>query len=172
MPTLAHKLFGAILVALAAAVQFAVMGRAIAALNAGLVLAWFLWAFTKYRPDPEPLLPAYLFGLSVQCLHFCEEYLSGFQTAAPGLFGYAWSDRLFAAFNLLWLAVFLLAAIGVLRQCPMAYLVVFFYAIFGGIINGLGHIAISLALRDLFPGTLTAPFCLIAGMAVLKKLRS
>lgn len=157
------------LVLIVLAVQTHWMGRAIVFLSAGLVVAYALWFATRWKNDPA-VLPLYLLAIAVQCLHFSEEYITGFQHQFPRLFEEDWSDGRFVAFNMLWLAAFVLAGVGVYRRVPLAYLFVFFLALTGGVGNGTAHLVLSAMYRGYFPGLITAPFCLFVGIALLRRL--
>ena len=116
------------------------------------------------------LIHVYLFGLAVQCLHLLEEYLTGFQRQYPRFLGMApWSDRFFITLNLIAMAVFILAALGLLVHVRIAYVVVWFFAI-AMTVNGIGHPALSLWRGGYFPGLITAPIHLIVGLTLLTKL--
>jgi hypothetical protein len=69
------------------------------------------------------------------------------------LTGYEWSDAQFVAFNMAWLAVFVLAGLGVYRRMQLAYLVVLFLALAGGVGNGAGHLLLSVTQMFLSTGT-------------------
>lgn len=116
------------------------------------------------------VIRVYLFGLAVQCLHFLEEYLTGFQREYPQTLGMEpWSDQFFVSLNLIFLAVFILAALGLLLQLRAAYVVVWFFAIaMTG--NGVVHPALSLWRGGYYPGTITAPLHLIVGIVLLTQL--
>ncbi len=164
------RVVGAIFVLAVITAQARWMGGATAVLSVGLVLAYLVWITTHWKNDPNAVLPMCLLAIAVQCLHFAEEYLTGFQRQFPKLIGYEWSDARFVAFNMAWLAVFVLAALGVYRRVPLAYLVVLFLALAGGVANGAGHLLLSAMQGRYFPGAATAPFCLLAGIGVLSKL--
>ena len=116
------------------------------------------------------ILSVYLLGLAVQCLHFLEEYLTGFERVYPQTFGAApWSDRFFVSLNLVFLAVFILAALGLSVEVRVAYVVVWFFAI-AMTLNGIVHPALSLWKGGYYPGTITAPIHLIVGITLLTKL--
>lgn len=146
------------------------MGRPAAVLSVGLIIAYFLWAVARWKNDPVAVLPMYLLAVAVQCAHFAEEYATGFQRQFPKLIGYEWSDTRFVTFNLAWLALFVLAAMGVYRRKPLAYLAVLFFALAGGVANGAGHLLLSATLGRYFPGAATAPLCLALGIALLVRL--
>jgi hypothetical protein len=155
-------------VALAAQVYW--MGRAAAVLGAGLIIAYAVWVAARWKNDSDAVLPVYLLGVAVQCLHFTEEYITGFQRQFPKLLGYEWSDARFVTFNLAWLAVFVLAGLGVYLRMQIAYLVVLFFALAGGVANGAGHLLLSAIQGKYFPGTLSAPLCLMLGVVLLVRL--
>jgi hypothetical protein len=52
----------------------------------------------------------------------------------------------------------------------LAYLVVLFLALAGGVGNGAGHLLLSVTQRRYFPGAATAPLCLLVGIALLTRL--
>lgn len=164
------RILGAVFVLIAVTAQARWMGSATTLLSAGLAIAYLFWIAAHWKNDPAAVLPAYLLAIVVQCLHFAEEYLTGFQRQFPKLIGYEWSDDRFVAFNMAWLAVFVLAALGVYRRVPLAYLVVLFLALAGGVGNGAGHLLMSATQGRYFPGAATAPLCLLAGIALLVRL--
>jgi len=168
--TLWDRIAGAVFVFVVITAQSRWMGSAVILLSVGLVIAYLFWIAARWKNDPAAVLPMYLIAVVVQCLHFAEEYLTGFQRQFPKLIGYEWSDARFVAFNVAWLAVFVLAALGIYRRAPLAYLVVLFLALAGGVGNGAGHLLLSATLGRYFPGLATAPLCLLAGIGVLSKL--
>jgi len=103
----------------------------------------------------------------VQCLHFVEEFFTGFHHEFAKWFGYEWSESEFVVFNLGWLLIFALAVVGIKRRMRLAYLVLLFLAIAGGIGNGIGHLLLAAKRGRYFPGAVTAPFCLIMGVMLL-----
>jgi len=164
------RMVGAVLVLIVLAAQTRWMGPAIILLSGGLVVAYVVWAAARWKSDAAAVLPVYLLAIAVQCLHFTEEYLTGFQRQFPRLFTDDWSDVRFVTFNMLWLAAFVLAGLGVYRRVQLAYLIVLFLALVGGVGNGISHLVLSAVYRRYFPGLITAPFCLLMGIAVLTRL--
>lgn len=165
------RIVAAVLVAVVLAAQTWWMGRGVSLLSAGLFITYGLWSTAGWKNDAARILPVYLLAVAVQCLHFTEEYMTGFQHQFPRLIGAGqWSDARFVAFNMLWLAIFVLAGAGVYRRLPMAYLAVIFLALIGGVGNGASHLLLSAMYGRYFPGLVTAPLCLLAGIAVLVKL--
>ncbi|MGA7630373.1 MAG: HXXEE domain-containing protein [Terriglobales bacterium] len=169
--TLRGRITGAVFVLAAVTAQSYWMGSAVVFLSVGVVISYLFWIGARWKNDPAAVLPLYLLAVVVQCVHFTEEYLTGFQRQFPKLMmGSEWSDAHFVAFNMAWLVVFVLAALGVYRGSSLAYLVVIFLALIGGVGNGVSHILLSASQGRYFPGLITAPFCLLAGIAVLTKL--
>lgn len=164
------RVVGAVVVLIVLAAQTRWMGPAIILLSGGMVVAYGAWAAAHWRSNGTEVLPVYLVAIAVQCLHFTEEYLAGFQHQFPRLFGDDWSDARFVTFNMLWLAAFVLAALGVYRRIPLAYLIVLFLALIGGVGNGISHLVLSATYRRYFPGLITAPLCLLLGFILLTRL--
>jgi hypothetical protein len=162
------RIVGAVFVLAVVATQVRWMGRATTVLSVGLVIAYLLWLATRWKNDPAAVLPLYLLAIAVQCMHFTEEFLTGFQRQFPMLTGYEWSDAQFVTFNMAWLAVFVLAGLGIYRRMQLAYLVVLFLALAGGVGNGVGHLSVT--QKRYFPGAATAPLCLVVGIALLTRL--
>ncbi|HEY9141643.1 MAG TPA: HXXEE domain-containing protein [Bryobacteraceae bacterium] len=167
-----RRLFAGGLSAMGIAFNAVWLGRATAGLSVGLVVAYLLWLFWRWQGCRERILWLYLLSLGLFCLHFSEEYLTRFYIDFPGLFGIQWSGRRFLVFNLVWLVVFALSAVGVYCERSEAYVIVIFFALFGGVLNGLSHITLSLLEWRYFPGTVTAPFMLASGIFLLHRLRT
>ena len=140
--------------------------------SGGLVVSYGVWIAARWNNDAAAVLPVYSLAIAVQCLHFTEEYVTGFQHQFPELFGIHWSDARFVTFNMLWLAAFVLAGLGVYRRVPLAYLVGLFLALIGGVGNGVSHLILSAMSRGYFPGLITAPFCLLMGIILLRRIFS
>jgi hypothetical protein len=158
------RLAGGALVAVLITAQTLIMGRAIVALDLGLLIAFALWIGSDWKRGPRRI---YLLGICAMVIHFAEEYATGFYRAFPALVGYEWEPWRFIAFNAAWLVIFLWAA---MRRSNLAYLVILFFAVGAGIMNGVGHLLLALRSGGYFPGLWTAPLMLIAGVAVLRRL--
>lgn len=146
------------------------MGVAIIFLDIGLIITLGIWAVQSKTVAKPAIVPLYFIGVAVQCFHFLEEFLTGFQLKFPLLFGYQWSDELFAAFNIVWIALFVLNGAWLQTGGRLSYFLVYFYAIVGGIANGIAHPLLSINYGGYFPGLITSPFALIIGVLLLKKL--
>jgi hypothetical protein len=164
------RFIGAAFVLVAAGTQSLWMGRGVIFLSVGLVIAYLLWLATPWKDEPARVLPIYFIAIAVQCLHFAEEFATGFQRQFPKLLGSEWTDAQFVVFNMTWLALFVLAGLGIYRRIQLAYLVALFLAAVGGVGNGASHLVLSAAQSRYFPGSGTAPLCLLAGIALLIRL--
>jgi uncharacterized protein with HXXEE motif len=168
--SLRDRIAGAVLVLIVLAAQTRWMGPAIIFLSGGFVASYGVWIANRWKNDAAAILPLYLLAIAVQCLHFTEEYVTGFQHQFPKLFGDDWSDARFVTFNMLWLAAFVLAGLGVYRRVQLAYLIVIFLSLIGGVGNGVSHLVLGAMYGRYFPGVITAPFCLLMGILVLARL--
>lgn len=146
------------------------LGIAVTILNFGLLVSYLFWKQRSWYLRTDQVLPLYLAGIALQVLHLGEEYLTGFQTALPAFVGDEWSDSQFLIFNFIWIFIFISAAIGVFQKFTTAYLIVFFYAIMGGIVNGIAHPLLSIIQGNYFPGTFTALPALVVGVLLLRQL--
>lgn len=123
------------------------------------------WSFAS-----RSLQPTYGVALAIFLLHACEEFLTGFQRRLPALVGDHWTDRQFLVFNAAWFATFVVAGWALRQRHPLAVLIVLFFALGGGVGNGIAHLLIVVSQRGYFPGAWTAPLCLLVGTALLRQL--
>jgi hypothetical protein len=158
------RIVGAIFVLLVVTVQTHWMGRAVILLSVGLVIAYLVWIAARWNNDPVAVLPMCLLAIAVQCVHFCEEFLTGFPRQFPKLLGNdAWSDAQFVAFNMAWLTLFVLAALGVYRRVALAYLVILFLALAGGVGQRPWPSATERHARQVFPRSIHRAIVLAGG---------
>ena len=99
--------------------------------------------------------------------------MTGLQQALPALFQRApWSDGQYLAFNGVWALVFCIAALAVRPTRPLPVLIVLFFAVAGGVGNGVLHLLLVLRQAAYFPGAWTAPLCFVVGVWLLRLLYS
>jgi len=147
------------------------MGRATILLVVTLAVCYAIWARRSEWPPAKSLIRLYALAVVVQCAHLLEEYYTGFYRVFPPVFGAdPWSARRFLVFNFVWLTVFLIAGFGLVRGRRGAYLIVMFLAIGGGVLNGLGHIALSVREGGYFPGAYTGVLALVVGSVLTYRL--
>jgi len=163
---------GAALVAAIVILQTAVMGRAIVLLDVALAVAWIVWSMRREWSAKKGPLPLYAVGLLAFAAHSAEEYATGFYRQFPAFAGYEWSPSLFIAFNVAWFVIFAIAGLAAQRGQSFGFLFILFFALGGGIMNGVGHILIAAILGRYFPGLITAPLLLVIGVALLRRLAS
>jgi hypothetical protein len=142
----------------------------------GIIFSWltYAWLFIKKTPLPtgSAFLPLFFALLAVQFIHFAEEFITGFRTQYPVLYGgMPYSDNLFVSFNMISYAIFSLACI-LAFTTKLRFLLIpaLFFIIYGALGNAIAHTWWSLYLQSYFPGLITAQLFWIAGPFVLSKL--
>jgi hypothetical protein len=142
----------------------------------GIVFSWltYAWLFVRKAtlPTGAAFLPLFFALLAVQFIHFAEEFVTGFRTQYPLLYGgIPYSDSLFVTFNMISYAIFSLACI-LAFTTKLRFLLIpaLFFIIYGALGNAIAHTWWSLYLRSYFPGLITAQIFWIAGPFVLYKL--
>jgi hypothetical protein len=169
-PSSRDRTLGGLIVVAGVLFQGLWLGRAAALLSVALVIAYAVWIGGTWNLAGQFLQPAYSVALVIFPLHACEEFLTGFQRRFPALVGDRWTDTQFLVFNAAWLATFVFAAWGLRRRRPLAVLIVLFFALAGGVANGIGHLLLVAVQGAYFPGAWTAPLCLIIGTVLLRQL--
>lgn len=144
------------------------------ALTIGALVSLVLTYVRRQNHADEKLRDAtvqlFLVCMAFQSLHFVEEFLTGFHIRFPERLGLTpWSAEFFVTYNVVWIAVWLLAAIGMQHGYTIAYFPVWFLGI-GSVMNGVAHPALALAAGGYFPGLLTSPFAGIAGLILLGRV--
>jgi len=148
--------------------------------TSGLALAASVaLAFTFYRAPVSVgaathnrAIPLIATCLVLQSAHFIEEYTTRFYQRFPALLGLApWSARFFVAFNVFWLIVWAVAALGVRSGSRVAFFPLWFLAM-AMIANGIAHPVLAVRASGYFPGLITAPVLGITGVALWMRLMS
>lgn len=148
--------------------------RGTAALHVLLALALVL---TVVRPwvkrgteDRERLAHLLMVGIAAQCFHAIEELLAGFNVRFPGVFGLSpWSLELWVTFNVVWIAIWIVAALGILRGVRAALFPIWFFGL-AMAANGIGHPLLSLVDGGYFPGLWTSPIVGWLGFRLVSRL--
>jgi hypothetical protein len=121
--------------------------------------------FTTGRRSPPDMLEerlaaarALAIAAAVQCLHFLEEALTGFNTQLGGLFGLPeMSQSFFLAFNVVWLAIWAASVPAVRSGRAGGFFAAWFLAI-AGTVNGIAHPLLAGVAGGYFPGLVSSPF--------------
>lgn len=127
--------------------------------------------FSDPRRRPvENALSVGLVALSVQTVHFLEEYLFEFNVHYPDLLGLAaWPARFFVTFNGLLTCIWAIALVGLQYRVRFAL-----WPLWGlGVAlaaNAVAHTALSFVARGYFPGLFTVPLVGVAGILLLREL--
>ncbi len=136
----------------------------------GLVISYGLWVGSSWHFKPQ-LRVVFSIAVLVFLGHATEEFLMGLHQALPELFGRTrWSDGQFLVFNGTWAVVFGAAAMTVSAERPLPVLIILFFAVVGGVANGVVHLLLVLQRGAYFPGAWTAPLCLVVGIWLLRLL--
>jgi hypothetical protein len=147
-----------------------VMGPAVILLNIGLMASLLAWLATGAgRPSPQRLVgPLYLAAIVIQTFHFAEELAGRVHELAPPLFNLdPLPAQKFVVFNLVWIGIFLVSAVGVFRSVRLALLPVWFIALIGGIGNSIFHSWLAVQNGGYVPGLATALINLPLGIALV-----
>ena len=146
--------------------SFVVLG--LAAL-AALLLALSRPSSPEKEMERHAASHALALAVGVQSVHFAEETATGFHERLPALFGLpGMPASVFVAFNLLWLGIWCASILGLRSARIAAFFAAWFLAI-AGILNGIAHPLLAVAVGGYFPGLVTSPF--IGGASVWLWLR-
>jgi len=159
-----------VLTAAAVTLNAFVMGPAVILLNAGLIASLLAWLTTGAgRPYPHRLVrPLFLASIAIQIFHFVEEYAGQVHELVPPLFSLSpLPAGKFVVFNLIWIGIFLVSAVGVFRGVRLALLPVWFMALIGGIGNSIFHTWLAVQGGGYAPGLATALINLPLGVALV-----
>jgi hypothetical protein len=145
-----------------------------AGLAAGMAAALLLTILRAPAPENEVererASRIFLIGLAVQCLHFLEEFLAGFEDRFPRLLGLpAWSNNFFVAFNLIWLCIWIISVVGLMSGYRSAYFPAWFFAI-ASIMNGIAHPILCIIAQGYFPGLVSSPVVGVIGVLLWIRL--
>lgn len=114
-----------------------------------------------------------IFGAAIaaQCAHFAEELATGFHWRFPVLLGLSpWSPTFFVWFNLAWILIWVLAALGLRIGFVAALLPAWFLAL-ALLLNGVAHPLMALSAGGYFPGLYSSPLVGVVGILLLRALR-
>jgi hypothetical protein len=120
--------------------------------------------------DLDQFVKLVLIGVAFQCIHFVEEFITHLYERLPQLLGLQpWSAEFFVTFNLSWVFIWILSAVGLKYNFRPAFFPVWFFAI-GMTGNGIAHPALALAVGGYFPGLFTSPIVGVLGVMLLLRL--
>jgi len=142
--SLRDRVLGALVVMAGVLFQSLWLGRAAALLSVALIVAYAFWLGAWNRPS-RSLQGIYWMGLLVFVFHASEEFLTGFHRRLPAFVGEQWTDTQFLAFNAVWIVAFVAAGWALRRGRPLALLIVLFFAVGGGVGNGVAHLVLVLS---------------------------
>ena len=106
----------------------------------------------------------------VQSVHFAEEWVTGFSTRYPELLGLApWPESLFVAFNLVWIAIWVVSVVAIGSSGRFGTFPLWFLAI-ASVANAVVHPVLALVSRGYFPGLWSSPLAGILGIVLWRAL--
>ena len=139
----------------------------------GVIISYILYLNTWYKktPDPERILPLYLFALGIQFIHFAEEYVTDFTIVVPKLLGQeAYPINNWVAFNMTAYFIFLLGGIILFKRIKTLMIIPLFFILVGVLLNSIGHILIAIYVQGYFSGLYTALIFLMIVPVLLKRV--
>jgi len=144
-------------------------------LGVAAILAARLTVVRRSPPEAEAArrLAAHALAAAatVQGLHFLEETATGFRTHLGGVFGLpAMPLAFFLTFNLAWLAVWAASVPAMRRGYTAGFFAAWFLAI-AGMLNGVLHPALAVAVGGYFPGLISSPAIAAASVWLWIRLR-
>ncbi|NBM16168.1 hypothetical protein [Streptomyces sp. GC420] len=142
----------------------------------GAAFAWlalvYLYRSRQELPETAAFLPVYVLALSIQFVHFAEEYVAGFPTDFALLYGgRPYDSDLFVVFNMSAYAVFAAASVlAFTKRLGFMLVPVLFFLMYGAIGNAIAHTCWSIMAGGYYPGLFTAQLFWIAGPWTLSTL--
>lgn len=107
---------------------------------------------------------------TIQSGHFAEEWATDFHARFPALFGLEpMSLPIFVAFNLTWIAIWIVSVPLLQSARKSAFFAAWFLAI-AGMLNGVAHPLMAVASGGYFPGLISSPFIGLASLFLWKRL--
>ena len=111
-----------------------------------------------------------LLGIACHCIHFLEEYWTGFYVGFPTLLGLSvWPASFFVVFNVVLIAIWILSVRVVSSGRWFSLFPLWFLAL-GSSINGLAHPALAFVSGGYFSGLLTSPIVGVLGVLMVRSL--
>jgi len=120
--------------------------------------------------NPRSAVRLVVVAILLQTAHFGEEFTTGFHTRFPSLLGLSvWSPDFFTSFNLAWLVIWSLSAVGLSARFHAALFPIWFLSI-GCVANGIAHPLLALLTGGYFPGLFTSPLIGVVGVVLFRRL--
>lgn len=133
----------------------------------------YLNSFYKKMPGPNRILPIYLLALSIQMLHFAEEYLTGFVVEFPKVFGQEpYPEDYWLTFNMAAYSFFIVGGIVLFKQIKELSVIPLFFILVGALLNPLAHLGLSVYRSAYFPGLYTAMIYILIAPFILQAIFS
>ena len=137
-----------------------------------VVVTFFLYlnSFYKEMPEPERILPLYLFALGIQMLHFAEEYLTNFVVALPSILGQeSYPLDYWLSFNMVAYFIFLLGGVVLFKKLKAYAVIPLFFILVGVLFNSVAHLGLAIYSGGYFSGLFTALIYLFIAPTLIKR---
>ncbi len=137
-----------------------------------VVVTYFLYINTLYRemPEPERILPIYLFALGIQMLHFAEEYLTDFVIELPAILGQEpYPLDYWLSFNMVAYFIFLLGGIVLFKKLRAYAVIPLFFILVGVLFNSVAHLGLAIYSGGYFSGLFTALIYFLIAPTLIKR---
>lgn len=138
------------------------------------ILAYILYLLTSYRrmPEPDRVLPIYLFAVGTQLLHFLEEFTTGFHIRiSREIYGgnpYTPNEFVASQMGMFFLAI--IGAIAIFRKWKIPMVFVWFVVVMFMFVNMIQHPIFSIIVRGYFPGLITSSVGWVLGPILFIRL--
>ncbi len=139
----------------------------------GVILTFVVYLKTYYKriPDPLKVLPLYLLLMGIQCLHFAEEYVTDFHVELPNLLGQEpYPLDYWLTFNMTAYFFFIIGGIAIYKKKKEYMILPLFFIVIGVLLNGLGHVLLSIYSGGYFPGLYSALLYVLLGPILIKRI--
>ncbi len=148
---------GIVLVASFAMVAKTMMSVAVFIPVVIMSVIYLLFGFRSPHKRFTRLLPYYLCALSIQLLHFTEEYLTGFTEKLPALLGQdPYPEEYWIIFNMVAYAIFIAGALIIYFRIQILYVIPVFFVFAAVMLNPVIHLLLALNVGGYFPGLYTS----------------
>ena len=137
---------------------------------AALVLTLVRTPADRLRAGTRAVVRVASVAILVQAVHFGEELVTRFYQRFPATLGLeSWPPGFFVAFNVAWLAIWILSAAALRTGHRAAFFPLWFLAV-ASMANGAAHPLLAVRAGGYFPGLLTSPVAGVAGLVLFQRL--
>ena len=140
-----------------------------------VIVTFLIYLNTFYRRmlPTKRILPLYLLALSIQMLHFAEEYLTGFVLELPSVLGEdPYPEDYWIVFNMAAYAFFIVGGIVLVQKIKELAVIPLFFILVAVIFNPIAHVGLAIYEGGYFPGLYTSLAYFIIAPKLIKRIFS